>query len=334
LVRSSAHKLALVTGATGAIGPVLVRGLLQSDYDVRVFVRKPDHHDLPPESVTVFTGDITDRRAVKQAVAGCDVIFHLAAKLHVTNPAPSLREEYEAINVRGTRNIVDAALEHDTKRLIFFSTISVYGPTDGIQIFDEETPPSPRTIYAQSKLAAEAIALAARRSTGEPLSVVLRLAAVYGPNMKGNYQRLLGALSRGLFLPVGNGKNRRTVIYVDDVVRAALLAAQAATPGRIYNVTDGEVHTFQEIVTAISLVTEGRPPLLHLPPTPLRWLLKLTDRGFALVGRQPPISEATLDKLVEDVAVSGERIRQELGVESQVGLLQGWRKTVAATGRG
>lgn len=327
-----AEQTALVTGATGTIGPVLVRALLQSGYAVRALIRPSEPASVLPGSVALFSGDITDPVAVRQAVAGCDVIFHLAAKLHINDPAPSLREEYEAVNVLGTGNVVNAAVESDTRRVIFFSTISVYGPTDGTSVFDEQTPPAPRTTYAQTKLAAEEIALGARRG-GEALAVVLRLAAVYGPQMKGNYRRLVRALDRGLFVPIGDGNNRRTLIYVDDVVRAALLAAQCAVPGTIFNVTDGAVHTFQEIITAMSLALERRPPRFRLPVPPLRLLLRVADRGFSLLGQRSPIGEAALDKLLEDVAVRGDRIHQELGFQPEVELIEGWRKTVRAIRR-
>lgn len=319
---------ALVTGATGTIGPTLVRALLRAGYDVRVLVRPSEPPVSLPETVAVFSGDITDPLAVRQAVRGCDVIFHLAAKLHINNPSPSLRDEYEAVNVLGTRHIVDAAVENDASRVVFFSTISVYGPTDGSAVYDEQTPPAPRTLYAHTKVAAEEIALAARRPNGEPLAVVLRLAAVYGPEMKGNYRQLVEALRRGLFVPIGNGRNRRTIIHVEDVARAAVLAAQTGSAGKIFNVTDGQIHTFDEIVAALCNALERRPPRWHLPVSPFRWLLRLTDRGFALLNWQPPIGEATLDKLVEDVAVSGDRIQQELCFQPEIDLMQGWQKTV------
>lgn len=319
---------ALVTGATGTIGPTLVRALLRAGYDVRVLVRPSEPPVSLPETVDVFSGDITDPLAVRQAVRGCDVIFHLAAKLHINNPSPSLRDEYEAVNVLGTRHIVDAAVENDASRVVFFSTISVYGPTDGSAVYDEQTPPAPRTLYAHTKVAAEEIALAARRPNGEPLAVVLRLAAVYGPEMKGNYRQLVEALRRGLFVPIGNGRNRRTIIHVEDVARAAVLAAQTGSAGKIFNVTDGQIHTFDEIVAALCNALERRPPRWHLPVSPFRWLLRLTDRGFALLNWQPPIGEATLDKLVEDVAVSGDRIQQELCFQPEIDLMQGWQKTV------
>jgi nucleoside-diphosphate-sugar epimerase len=324
------RQTALVTGATGTIGPTLVRALLRSGYDVRALVRPAESPGLLPASVTIFSGDITDAVAVRQAVSGCDVVFHLAAKLHVNDPAPSLRDEYEAVNVAGTRNVVNAAVKNDVRRLVFFSTISVYGPTAGGAIYDEHTPPAPSTLYAKTKLAAEEIALAARRHSGEPLTIVLRLAAVYGPQMKGNYRRLLKALNRGVFVPVGDGQNRRTVVYVDDVARAALLAAQTADAGRIFNVTDGHIHTFQEIVTALCNALERRPPRLHLPASPLGCFLRVTDRAFALIGQYPPVGEVTLAKLLEDVAVRGDRICQELGFQPEVSLDEGWQKTLQA----
>ncbi len=113
----------------------------------------------------------------------------------------------------------------------------------------------PDTFYAQTKLAAEKIVLNARGADGQPLGTVLRLCAVYGSRIKGNYERLTHALVRHRFIPIGSGLNRRTLVYDKDVGRAAVLAVShpaAAGPhtnpvgvgaGRVFNVTDGTFHT-------------------------------------------------------------------------------------------
>lgn len=320
--------IAVVTGATGAIGPALVERLLLCGYRVRVLMR---HSTLPTDladKVEVHHGSITDRLLLAQLVAGADVVFHLAAKLHINNPAPELQAEYQAVNVDGTRILAEASQAAGVGRLVFFSTISVYGPTELGKIWDECSSPQPRTLYAQTKHDAELVVLRARRGdSDEPLTVVLRLAAVYGPRVKGNYARLVSALRRGLFVPLGTGRNRRTLVYDQDVVTAAILAAEhPAAAGNIYNVTNGHIHTFNDIIVAICQALARTPPRYHLPVPPFRLLAAILEDGLRLLGRESPIVRGTIQKLLEDVAVSGEKIQRELQFRPAFDLTTGWEQ--------
>ena len=110
----------------------------------------------------------------------------------------------------------------------------------------------PDTFYARTKLSAEQIVLNARGADDQPLGTVLRLGAVYGSRIKGNYERLTHALARHRFIPIGSGPNRRTLVYDKDVGRAAALSVtHPAAAGRVFNVTDGEFHTLNEIIESI-----------------------------------------------------------------------------------
>ncbi len=323
-------KRVLVTGATGAVGPALVALLLERGYLVRVLLRGENGRFSP--NVETITGDITDPAAVHRAVAGCQLVFHLAAKLHL-NPteATAVKDAYQHINVDGTRNVVEAAAAANVERLIFFSTINVYGTTTPPQVFDETSVPHPETIYAQTKLAAENIALSLCSPTGEPKTVILRLASVYGANMKGNYVQILRWIQKGLFIPVGQGQNRRTLIFDHDLAHAALLAAEhAQAPGQIYNVADGQLHTFQEILEAIYQTLNRKPYRFTLPLWPLRTGLTLIEKTANLVGLNSPIAPILLDKLTEDMAVCSQKIQRELGFAPQYNLANGWQITANA----
>jgi UDP-glucose 4-epimerase len=193
----------------------------------------------------------------------------------------------------------------------------------------EESPAHPDTFYAKTKLEAERIVLDAKRKDGHPLGSVLRFGAIYGARVKGNYQRLVQALARGRFIPIGNGNNRRTLIYDRDVARASVLAAEhPAAAGKIYNVSDGHFHTLKEIIVAICDALGRNPPRLSVPVGPARFLAGLIEDAFRLVGQKSPISRETIDKYTEDIAVSSQRIQTELGFKPQFDLLTGWRETV------
>jgi len=238
------------------------------------------------------------------------------------------------------------------------------------------SPTHPDTFYAQTKRAAEQIVLNARGADGQPLGTVLRLGAVYGSRIKGNYERLTRALAGNLgpgnlgtrsqflaklghvpklpghvpllpFIPIGNGLNRRTLIYDKGVGRAVALAvSHPAAAGRIFNVTDGEFHTLNEIIESICSALGRKPPRLSLPVGPTRTLIGLIEKGYRLMGIMgtrsrilansgqapspiiPPVTKAIIDKYTEDIAVDGSLIQKELGFVPQYDLKAGWEETI------
>lgn len=323
--------LVCVTGGTGVVGPALVRHLVDNGNRVKVLARRNPAGNLPPQA-EFLPGDIVDFTTVQRVVADCRYVFHLAAKLHINDPDPGLRAEYERVNVEGTYNVVRAAEEAGVQRLVFFSTIAVYGyhqrPDD--PPLTEAAPLQPTTLYGQTKAKAEEIARSGRNACGEPLSIILRLASIYGPHVKGNYAHLAGAIRRGRYFPIGPGTNRRTLIYETDAARAAYCAA-LAPPGTqsTYNVTDGHVHTMRSITAAIYHACGRRPPRWHLPLTPTRRAIQLVEKVASGLDRPPPFSMLMLEKLLEDVAVAGDRLQQELRYRPQYDLSRGWHDTMA-----
>ena len=323
----------LVTGATGATGPVVVRQLVAAGYKVRALVRQPPVRGLLPEQVELVPGEVTDRPALAKATEGAAVVFHLAAKLQVPTSAEQDPGEYEDVNVEGTRCVTEACQRAAVRRLIFFSTISVYGENRSSgSLFNENASLHPESAYARSKQRAEQVVLAARCTHQDsPLAVVLRLAAVYGRRARGNYARLALALKQGWFLPWGDGSNRRTLVYDQDVAAAAVLAARSlSAAGQIYNVTDGEIHTLREVLEAICLALGRSAPRIYLPARAVRLAAGLCEDLAQPLGIHSPLDRAIVDKFLESVAVDGRKIRQELGYRSRFNLHQGWSKAVAA----
>ena len=318
----------LITGATGAIGPRVVHALHQAGYQIRAFSFDAPTAGMFPQSVEVLIGNVTDQVAVQSAMRDVDSVIHMAALLHIVNPPPEMREKYERVNVGGTATVVEAALVAGVKRVVLFSTIAVYGQADG-QVLDEVSPAYPDTFYAQTKLAAEKIVLSAQRVDGRRIGTVLRLAAVYGPQIKGNYRRLVQSLARWRFIPVGNGLNRRTLVYDKDVGRAAVLAVEhPAAAGKIFNVSDGQFHTLNEIIAAICEALGRKPPRLSLPLGPVSLTSRILEATGRLVGGQSPITRATIEKYTEDIAVDSTRIQTELGFKPRFNLPTGWQETI------
>jgi len=320
--------LVLITGATGAIGPCVVAELCKAGYAIRALSLDMPPHGVFPKEVEVCTGDITDPATVSTSMQGVQTVVHMAALLHNLHCQPELHEKYERINVGGTANIIKSATLAHVERVVFFSTIAVYGASGG-SILTEKSQARPDTVYAKTKLAAEQIVLSAKRWDGLPLGTVLRLGAVYGPGVKGNYQRLLIALAREKFISIGDGRNRRTLIYDKDAARAAVLAMQhPLAAGRLYNVSDGQFHSISDIIQTISLALGRKPPKFSLPAAPIRFAAGLIEDIAKLFGRRMTVGRATIDKYVEDIAVNSERIQSELKFRPCYDLKAGWAETV------
>jgi UDP-glucose 4-epimerase len=319
----------LVTGATGMIGTFLIHHLVARGHWVRALSRKAQDTFPPQKSVEVVSADVRDIKALQRAAKNADVVFHLAAKLHLNNPAPELKNDYEQVNVKGTENVAKAVYDNRVGRLVHFSTINVYGAGAGNSVFTEKSPFAPQTFYARTKVQAEQAVWDILAGNMRSSAVVLRLAAVYGPRIQGNYSLLVKALKHRCFWQIGSGQNRRTLIYIDDLASGAALAAtHPAARGKVFNMTDGCIHTFAEIVRAISLALGRRPPRFQLPCQPALRMAPLGDRVAQLIGLRRLSPSLLFDKMLEDVAVSGDKIARDLGFRAAVGLCRGWQKAI------
>jgi len=322
-------RIALVTGATGAVGPRVVNACQAAGYSVRTLSREAPAESLLPSAVDVRIGDVCDAKAVRLAVTGAEVVVHLAALLHQFESTSDLPAQFQRVNVGGTENVTQAAIAAGASRLVFVSTIAVYGPTSG-RLIDERVPPQPDTEYGRTKLAAEQVVLSAT-SGGRRIGTVLRAAATYGSRVKGNYRRLAMAIARYRYVALGRNLNRRTLVHDRDLAQAIVLAAEhPAAAGAIFNVTDGRVHTLADIVSAIHRALGRQPSGFHVPMPLARASAVLCEGAFRVAGRRPPLSRALLDKYTEDIAVDGDLIQRTLGFVPAIDLDEGWRETMAA----
>jgi len=318
----------LVTGATGTLGPRVVAALHQSGYSVRVLALDPPGPGVFDSSIDLRIGDINNSKDMHSAVKGVHCVLHMAAVLHILKPSRDQIPLYKLVNIDGTRNVVASALEADVKRLVFFSTIAVYGDSAG-SVLNEDATPMPKTLYAQSKRQAEQIVLGACLPDGRPFGTVLRLAAVYGSRVKGNYRRLLQALVKKRFIPIGPGTNRRTLIYDKDVANAVLaVLTNPNAAGKVFNVTDGEIYSLSDIIKTICHALGRRSPRMRLPVAPLRTCGEIADKGARLLGLRFPSFKLAFDKYTEDMAVDGHRIQDEIGFRPKYDLLSGWKETI------
>jgi UDP-glucose 4-epimerase len=317
----------LVTGASGVLGPAVVTALANEGWHVRVHSRRPPAARLFPDGVDTVTGDIADRCVLGRALREVSAVVHMAALVHA-NPATVPDSEYERVNVQMTGQLLAAATRMGVGRVVLASTVCVYGGNRGAALTEQSTP-SPHTAYARTKLQAEQLVLATRGADGAAIGTAIRLAAIYGPRMRGNYVRLLRALAARRFVWIGPGTNRRALIYVEDAARALVLAAgHPRAAGGVFNASDGDAHTLREIVHAMCNAL-GRPvPRTRVPAGLARGAAAGFDWLAQSFGR-PASLTAGVDKLLEDVCIDSTRIRQEIGFVPRAALAEGWREVVA-----
>jgi len=302
----------LVTGADGFLGRHVVRRCVDdpSGPPLRILVRnvQPGHR----QDIQVVTGDIADEASLRRAVEGIDTIVHLASK-NIDHDGSG----YAEVNVEGTRRLCAAAVAAGVSRLVYVSSVGVYGH-GMFRDADESTPIRPDSPFSRSKAAAEAIILDHHRR-GALLAAILRHRFVYGDGDRSLIPSLARAAKK---LPVwiSGGRARTSVVLANDlaeVVRrvVALPAESFAASMPVFHVTDGHPIAYRELVTASCRLFGVAPPRLSIPfaliyaPVRTVELLRVTDPETAsissirlrLVGRDNYYSNRKLSALLPDL---------------------------------
>ena len=303
----------LVTGGTGFIGRRLAATLRERGARVRILVRP--HNGIPPDRDGIETvgGDLADAAGLARACAGMDTVLHAAGFAHADAAmTPEFADRHWAMNAEGTFRLLEAAVTVGVKRFVFLSSVKAVGEP-GSRCVDECWDAPPETPYGRAKRAAEERVQTVGQSSGLH-TVNLRLALVYGPGMKGNVPRWIDAVRRGRFPPLPETGNRRSLVHVDDVVQAALLAAaHPAAQGQTYLVTDGQPYSGRELDLLIRRAL-GRPaPRWTVPAGMLYGVAALTDGVLRWAGRRERPCRSALDKLLGWACYSSARIERELG---------------------
>jgi nucleoside-diphosphate-sugar epimerase len=254
--------LSLVTGGAGFIGSNLTRALIERGDRVRVFDtlltgRRENLADLP--DVEVVVGDVREGEALRAAMAGVDRVFHQAALPSVPRSVKDPLASHES-NATGTLNVLLAARDLGVKRVVVASSSSVYGDTPTLPKV-ETMATNPLSPYAVNKLAGEQYAVVFHRLWGVE-AVALRYFNVFGPRQDPTSEyaavipRFVELMARGECpLIHGDGTQSRDFTYVDNVVQANLLAAEApGVGGQVFNVACGQRHSLLDLVAALNLI--------------------------------------------------------------------------------
>lgn len=252
------------------------------------------------------------------ALAGCDTVVHLAARVHVMHDtAADPLVLYRATNTDATLNLARQAVLAGVKRFVFVSSIKVNGEGRDTAYQETDTP-MPEDAYALSKWEAEQGLWRVARETGLEV-VILRPPLVYGPGVKANFRRLLDTVTRGWPLPLGAIRNRRSLLYLGNFVDAIRICIEhPAAAGQTFLVDDGQPVSTPELVRAVAHAM-GRPA--RLLPVPIG----LLEFGGALLGRR-----AAVARLTGSLWLDSSLIRTRLGWTPPYSMAAGLEATVTA----
>ena len=302
----------LVTGARGFLGSALVNDLLESGYDVRALVRHPGSSSYP-KSLEIIVGDIRDPQCAKQASAGCDMIVHLAGQAHALDDDHVSDQDYQSVNVDGTKHLLDGAVVGGVRTFIFASSVKVFGETTTDSV-DESEPPAPQSPYARSKWMAEQLVASYAKESLATLS--LRLPLVYGPTEKGNLYRMIAAIDRGKFPPLPHVQAVRSMLHVKNFVLAVRVVLQSARFLKLmYVVTDAKPYSITEVYDLLRKGLGLQPPLSRVPLWALSVGGQCGDIVQALLGKTASLSSAKLEKLIGQAWYSPEALIRDTGYQ-------------------
>lgn len=310
-----------ITGAAGFVGRAAIEAALARGCQPVAVVRKAPERDFAKGVEVRAVGDLLDPRAQGAAVEGCEAVIHLAARVRVERSERAREAELmRRDNALLTRGLAEAAARAGCRRFVFVSSLKVYGSTTpkGATLTDGSAT-APSGAYGESKLEAEQMLADVAARTG--LSAIsLRPPAVFGPGAGASQLRLLmRAVQRGLPLPLGAVKNRRSFIYAGNLADALVAACESDAAGT-FIVTDSDPISSGELAGVVAEAVGARVRLVPTPAGLARLAARLVGKGE--MG----------DSLFGSMAADGAGFREAVGWSPRKNLSQAMAETVAGLG--
>jgi len=316
----------LVTGGTGFTGAALVRRLLGEGHGVAVLDKQPGLalDELRTAGAEVTLGSITDRAALERCTRGAEVVMHLAAAFRETGAPDSL---YRAVNVDGTRNVMEAALQAGARKVIYCSTQGVHGHIANPP-GDENSPIAPEDYYQRTKYEGEEVV---REYADRGVEFcILRPMAIYGPGDPGRFLLIFRHARKGRFLMFGSGETYYQPLYIDNLVDAFLLAmAPGAGAGEAYLIGDQEYWPIRTLVEKAGQALGVQVSIPTFPLWPLIVAGHLCEQACKPFGINPPIFPRRVDWFRQVRAFRIDKARRDLGYNPRIAIDEGLRRTAA-----
>jgi UDP-glucose 4-epimerase len=280
-------------------------------------------------AIETFVGDLSNISALRRACDGVDTIIHCAGYAHDHGGNHKKVDSLHwKVNYEGTKNLIQAATECAVTQFVFISTVKAAGAPDE-NCVDETFERLPETAYGCSKLAAEKDVLKFGQVAGKK-AVVLRPCMVYGAGARGNLERMARLIRYGLFPPLPETGNRRSLLHVDDLVAAIELVVRSpAACGRVFIVAGAEAPSGRGLQLAISAAMKKKMPDWSFSPALLTRLARFGDGVFWLTGRRFVFNSDVCDRLLKSACYSNGLICRELGWHPVLTLDEGLREMLS-----
>lgn len=297
----------LVTGAGGFIGRTLCETLSLEHFQVIPVSRRSISDEV------AYVGEINGVTDWTKVLPGVHTVFHLAAHVHVTGRKSPL-DMYREVNVEGTRNLALQAADCGVRRIVFLSSIKVNGEFSVHPLSERDTP-HPADAYGLSKLEAEQVLGKISEATGLEV-VIIRPPLVYGPGVKANFLNLMRLVESGVPLPFGGFNNKRSLIYVGNLVNALILCGtDSRAAGNVYLISDGPAISTPDLIKKLAAAM-GSPSRVFSVPSGIMYIYSGLIRKSSKV-----------QKLLTSMEIDDSKVRSQLGWIPPYSLEQGLEVT-------
>lgn len=304
----------LITGATGYLGHRLALTLAERNNEVHILVRNLDSHNIPQhKNIKVFAGDITEKQSIKPAINECKQVYHTAALVKAFDKDSSL---FYKVNVDGTRNLLELALETGVEKFVFTSSCSVIGPTLKAAMCENDKRISPLdNDYDATKYQAENLV----KEYGKKglHTIIVSPSKVFGPSgFEAKSISVNTVISKYIngeptFIPMPS-KLIANYCFIDDVVEGHILAMSKGNIGENY-ILGGENISFSEFFQTIGSLSEKNSKLIEIPIFIMKTVALMQWIQFKTTKKEPLITENGIRQIYCNKIFSSEKATQELG---------------------
>ncbi|MES2239885.1 MAG: SDR family NAD(P)-dependent oxidoreductase [Bacteroidota bacterium] len=318
----------LITGATGQIGHKLALTLAEEDNEIHVLVRNPNSSNIPKhKNIQIFKGDITDPQSISAAIKGCNHVYHIASLVKIFD---SDSTQFYKINVEGTNNLLQKALEFGVERFLYTSSCSVIGPTNGEILNENDSRSTPFfcdydiTKHKSEKLVKEYASKGLH-------AVIVSPSKVYGYSCsetkaittnKEIHNFINGKLT---FIPKP-GRLISNYCFIDDVVEGHILALNKGKSGENY-ILGGENISYRDFYTTLKKISESKAKFIEIPKILAKIVSLLQWIQFYTSGKEPYITDKSIRQIFCNKIFSSEKAIDNLGYKITP-LAEGLQKTI------
>jgi nucleoside-diphosphate-sugar epimerase len=314
-----------ITGGSGFVGQNAIVELVRKGHRVRALARSDQAaRRITAVGAEAVRGELSSVDALVSGISGCEWVIHAAAKVEQWGNY----DDFYAVNVIGTENVLAAAAKAGAKRLVHVGTEAVLVGERPLVNASEEFAPPARSVglYPTTKRLAEERVIAANRA--ELQTLVVRPRFIWGRGDTSLLPQLVAAVQKGKFMWISGGHYLTSTCHVTNVVEGIALALERGEPGNIYFLSDGEPIEFRAFITAL-LETQGlEPPKASLPRLVAKGAAGLLEAVWTMfrLSSAPPLTRTLIHLMGEEVTVSDAKARRELGYTASVSRERGLRE--------